>query len=292
MMQAPPKLLFVINPVSGGKGKINWDSAITEYFEPLAFEVFKLVLDGQNDHDRIVEQLERIHPTAVIAVGGDGTVSLVARLLVGKPIALGILPAGSSNGMATELGLPVGIDETLAVVARGHHRNADVIRINKEHICLHLSDIGLNAKLVKHFEEGGLRGKWGYVTKVLKTLWTKKSIKVTIRTDDREESHMALMVVLANASKYGTGAVINPLGDMYDGRFEVVIMRRLAISELLRMWFRPQPFNPKNIKIYPATEVFIQTRRKAHFQVDGEYLGKVNTVEADILPGQLKLIVP
>ncbi len=58
---------------------------------------------------------------------------------------------------------------------------------------------------------------------------------------------MALMVVLANATKYGTGAVINPEGNLYDGKFEVVIMRRLAFSELIKMWFNPQPFNPKRL---------------------------------------------
>jgi diacylglycerol kinase family enzyme len=102
----------------------------------------------------------------------------------------------------------------------------------------------------------------------------------------------ALMVVLANATKYGTGAVINPEGDLYDGQFEVVIMKRLAITELLKMWFRPQPFNPTKIKVYPATSVSIETTRKVHFQVDGEYLGKVRRVDANIIAGQLKLIVP
>jgi diacylglycerol kinase family enzyme len=102
----------------------------------------------------------------------------------------------------------------------------------------------------------------------------------------------ALMVVLANATKYGTGAVINPEGNLYDGKFEVVIMKKLAITELFKMWFRPSPFDPKKIRLFPATSVSIATKRKVDFQVDGEYLGKVNKVDAHILAGQLKLIVP
>jgi diacylglycerol kinase (ATP) len=69
-------------------------------------------------------------------------------------------------------------------------------------------------------------------------------------------------------------------------------MKKLALSELLKVWFRPQPFNPAKIKVYPATSVSIQTTRKVHFQVDGEYLGKVHRVDANIIAGQLKLIVP
>jgi diacylglycerol kinase family enzyme len=58
------------------------------------------------------------------------------------------------------------------------------------------------------------------------------------------------------------------------------------------MWFRFRPFDPRKMKIFPATSVKIHTTRKVDFQVDGEYLGKVNNVDAEILAGQLKLIVP
>jgi diacylglycerol kinase (ATP) len=287
-----PKMLFVINPISGGKTKTEWETSIKDFFKPLPFDIHLFVLDGENDRESIAYWIDALNPAVVVAVGGDGTVSLVAKQVLGKEIALGILPAGSANGMARELGIPEDPAAAMQIIADGNTKNTDVIKINEEHICLHLSDIGLNARLIKHFEEGKLRGKWGYATKVLKTLWTKSTMKVNVITEEREVQHVALMVVLANATKYGTGAVINPVGNLYDGIFEVVIMRRLAISELFKMWFRPQPFNPRKIKIFPATSVFIQTKKRVHFQIDGEYLGKVNKVEANILKGQLKLIVP
>lgn len=117
-------------------------------------------------------------------------------------------------------------------------------------------------------------------------------MKVHIKIDGQEIIHAAEMVVLANASRYGTGAVINPQGNLYDGHFEVVIMRKLALSELFKMWFRFRPFDSQKIKVFPATSANIQTSRKVHFQVDGEYMGKVSSVDAEILAGQLKLIVP
>jgi diacylglycerol kinase (ATP) len=286
------QILFVINPISGGKIKTEWESAIMEYFSPLPFTIDVYLLTGKNDSDAIKSYIEKLKPERVVAVGGDGTVALVAKHLLGTGISLGILPAGSANGMAKELAIPENPITAMQIIAEGKTEDADVIKLNNDHISLHLSDIGLNAQLIKHFEEGKLRGKLGYATKVLKTLWTKSTMKVHIKTSKGESSHMALMVVLANASKYGTGAVINPGSSLYDGQFEVVIMRRLAVSELFKMWFRPQPFDPKKIKIFPATSVNIETTRKVHFQVDGEYLGKTNRVEAHILAGQLKLIVP
>jgi diacylglycerol kinase (ATP) len=284
-------ILFVINPISGGRTKNDWESAIKEYFKPLESSIEFFVLTGSDDSESIRHWLEKIKPTKVVAVGGDGTISLVAREIIGKDVALGIIPAGSANGMARELGIPLMPNEALEIVANGTVRNADVIEVNK-HICMHLSDIGLNAQLIKHFEEGKIRGKLGYATKVIKTLWTKSTMSLKVNIRGKEVNMKALMVVLANATKYGTGAVINPQGDLYDGQFEVVIMKKLALTELLKMWFKPQPFNPAKIKVYPATSVNIQTTRKVHFQVDGEYLGKVHDIEAKIIAGQLKLIVP
>jgi YegS/Rv2252/BmrU family lipid kinase len=288
---APASILFIINPISGGKTKNDWESAIREYYKPLTSNPEFFMLTGSNDNVSIQHWIEKIKPSKIVAVGGDGTVSLVAREIIGKNIALGILPAGSANGMATELNIPIAANDALHVIEHGTIKNADVIDVNN-HICLHLSDIGLNAQLIKHFEEGKVRGKFGYATKVIKTLWTKSVMSLSINIKGKMVNMKALMVVLANATKYGTGAVINPEGNPYDGQFEVVIMKRLALTELLKMWFRPQPFNPTKIKIYPATSVSIQTTRKVHFQVDGEYLGKVKRVDANIIAGQLKLIVP
>ena len=100
------------------------------------------------------------------------------------------------------------------------------------------------------------------------------------------------MVVLANASKYGFGAVINPHGNLYDGLFEVIIIRRLSIREFFKMWFRPEMFDPKKIEMFHARSLTIETTRSVHFQVDGEYLGKVKKIKADIIPGKLKVLLP
>jgi YegS/Rv2252/BmrU family lipid kinase len=285
-------ILFIINPIAGGTPKDDWEIAIREYFKDLQINIEFFTLTGGDDSFSIKRLIEKFKPGKVAAVGGDGTVSLVARQVLGTGIALAILPAGSANGMAKELSIPLTHAEALDVIVNGNLKNADVIKINRDLICLHLSDIGLNALLIKYFEEGKIRGKLGYATKVIKTLWRKSPMIVTIKVKDTDVSVKALMVVLANATKYGTGAVINPLGSLYDGRFEVVIVKRLAISELFKMWFRPQIFDPSKIRLFPATSVTIATTRKVHFQVDGEYLGKVKKVEAHILPGQLKLVVP
>ena len=293
-MTAEPglKILFVINPISGAKGKIAWEPAIRKYFEGLAHSIEFFLLDGKDDATSLKYWIEKLQPQRVIAVGGDGTVSLVAEQLLQTNIAMGILPAGSANGMAKELDIPAEVDGALDIILNGEIKPCDAIRINDNELSLHLSDLGVNAQLVKYFEQGNLRGKLGYALKVFKVLWRKKMMDVTIQTNKEEIKRHAFMVVIANASKYGTGALINPEGNLSDGLFEIVVVRRINFISVLKMFLKFKRFNPKKVELFQAESAIITTVRKTHFQVDGEYLGKVDAVKATIIKSQLKLILP
>ncbi len=285
------KLLFVINPVAG-PGNNSWQDIISNYFTGKSFETDYYILEKTPDTAKLKTHIELTKPDRVIAVGGDGTVTMVAKLIAGSNMALGILPAGSANGMAKELNISSEPEEALAIIENGEIRSCDAIKINEKDICLHLSDIGLNAQLIKYFDEGKVRGKLGYARVLLKTLWNKRKIQVTLQSRNKEIKRAAFMVVIANASKYGTGAVINPEGSLDDGLFEVVVVRKLAVSEFFKMLFRPQPFDPKKIEIFHVTTLVIASRKTVHFQIDGEYMGKVNKIEARILPAYIDFIFP
>ena len=293
-MTAEPglKILFVINPISGAKGKIAWEPAIRKYFEGLAHSIEFFLLDGKDDATSLKYWIEKLQPQRVIAVGGDGTVSLVAEQLLQTNIAMGILPAGSANGMAKELDIPAEVDGALDIILNGEIKPCDAIRINDNELSLHLSDLGVNAQLVKYFEQGNIRGKLGYALKVFKVLWRKKMMDVTIQTNKEEIKRHAFMVVIANASKYGTGALINPEGNLGDGLFEIVVVRRIHFISVLKMFLKFKRFNPKKVELFQAEWAVITTVRKTHFQVDGEYLGKVDSVKATIIKSQLKIILP
>ena len=293
-MTAEPglKILFVINPISGAKGKIAWEPAIRKYFEGLAHSIEFFLLDGKDDATSLKYWIEKLQPQRVIAVGGDGTVSLVAEQLLQTNIAMGILPAGSANGMAKELDIPAEVDGALDIILNGEIKPCDAIRINDNELSLHLSDLGVNAQLVKYFEQGNLRGKLGYALKVFKVLWRKKMMDVTIKTNKEEIKRHAFMVVIANASKYGTGALINPEGNLGDGLFEIIVVRRIHFISVIKMFLKFKRFNPKKVELFQAESAVITTVRKTHFQVDGEYLGKVDSVKATIIKSQLKIILP
>ena len=285
------KILFVMNPVSGGKKKVNWESVIRNYFKNLPHTIEFYVLSGKDDTGSLDYWIDKLGITRIIAVGGDGTLTLLAKQLIGKDIIMGILPAGSANGMAKELDIPDDPKEALDIVVNGTIKHCDILKINDDDICLHLSDFGLNARLIKYFDESPLRGMWGYARMVVKALWRKRLVSAHIVADNMDLDLNAYMIVIANASKYGTGAIINPDGNVDDGFFEIVIVRKLSFFPLIKMFFNYKRLNPKKVEVFRTKTATIITTKKTHFQVDGEYKGKIDKVYAKILPEKLKLLV-
>ncbi|MBO0933500.1 diacylglycerol/lipid kinase family protein [Fibrella aquatilis] len=285
-------ILFAINPVSGGKDKTDTEQAIQTFCQQFNHTAHLLILTGQGDDLLLRDAIRTTKPDRVVAVGGDGTVKLVAEEVLGTNTPMGILPAGSANGLAFELGIPPTIDEALDVVVNGHTKLLDTICVDDADNCLHMSDIGMNAQLVNYYQQNNWRGKLGYARGALRVLLRHRLLKVSLKMGDEIIHRAAIMVVLANARGYGTGAVINPDGKLDDGVFEVVIVRRLSIWALLTMFWQHAPFDPKVVDIIPTQSVHITTRRKAYFQIDGEYQGRVTEVRAQIRPGQLPMMVP
>ncbi|MFL5739213.1 MAG: diacylglycerol/lipid kinase family protein [Flavisolibacter sp.] len=286
------KLLFVVNPISGGKQKQDWEASIRDYFQKLPHSIEFYLLTGKDDRVSIRHHMEQVKPDRVVAVGGDGTVKMLAELLKKTSLPLGIIPAGSANGMAKELGIPEEANEALQIITNGSCRKLDVIDINHKETCIHLSDVGLNAMLVRYFEKSDKRGMWGYARAVLRVLWGKQAMHIHIKTDHEELERKAFMVVIANAQTYGTGAIINPQGKTDDGLFEVIVVRKLNVWELFKMLVTHKPFDPECIEIFKTKNAELKIRHRAYFQIDGEYQGKESLVYAQIQPQVLYMMLP
>ena len=286
------KVLFVINPVSGGKEKTDWEEKIRTYFRESEHNMEFYVLTGVSDEVSVQHHIGSVQPDRVVGVGGDGTIKMLAGMLQRSDIPLGIIPAGSANGMARELGVPIEVQAALDISVNGMVKPIDVIRINGNDICIHLSDIGMNAMLVKYFEKSKKRGMTGYAKAIFRVLWEKRKLYVTIQTDSETVKRKAYMVVLANARMYGTGANINPDGDVSDGFFEVVVVRKLNLIEIFKGIFTDKSFHPRRIEVFKTSRATLSCLHRTYFQVDGEYRGKITSLEAAIAPGCLKVMVP
>jgi YegS/Rv2252/BmrU family lipid kinase len=284
------KLLFIVN-AAAGRRTTDWEKTIREYFEKKPFTIIIHHLSPPFTREQIQEQLNTHQPQRVIAVGGDGTVKLVTESVLNSHLPVGILPAGSANGMAKELGIAIDSEKALGIIIQGAVKNIDLIHINQE-LCIHLSDIGFNAFVVKTFETFSKRGMWSYIKAAFRVLWRHRHMEVTITGKNQTITRRAAMVVIANATKYGTGAVINPEGKLNDGLFEIIVIRKIAFSEIIKMMITHKAFDTSKTELFTASRVQMVSKHRVHFQVDGEYQGRIHSLEAECLPGALQVIVP
>lgn len=284
------KLLFIVNPASGNKN-INFIEEINAFFKERkeSAEVFELPKDC--DIAKIKQAIKKAKADRVIAVGGDGTLKLVAECLLQQDTPIGIIAAGSANGMAKELGIPLDVKEALALTVEGKPHQIHAVMVNNE-LCIHLADIGFNAYIIKKFDELPNRGMLTYAKAAWQAFWNHSKMEVSFKIDGQTIAHEAAMVGIANATKYGTGLEINPDGKLDDALFEVILVKEYAVMEILKIWTTKLPWNPKKIQSYQTDKLTITTKHKAHFQVDGEYLGKVNSVEAKLVPQAIHVIIP
>jgi diacylglycerol kinase (ATP) len=285
-------VLLVANPISGDLDKEELINEVAQKVEELGKSLTTYLTTGEDDAGKIKDILTNLKPERVLVAGGDGTIVLVAELLRDSPIVLGLLPAGSANGMATDFGIPNDLTIALDIALGESTIRMDGVEINGE-ISLHLSDLGLNALLVKNYEAGDTRGKLGYAKEVVKTLSEHEIFTVRISTSQNVIETEAVIVIIANAKKYGTGVTINPEGDIADGKFEVVIAKKIDVIELAKLLAGSTEFDPEVVTVLSVTECFIECiDKEAHFQIDGEYKGTVSRLNAKVLPGMVQIAIP
>ncbi|MEP7278626.1 MAG: diacylglycerol kinase family protein [Bacteroidota bacterium] len=284
----PLKLLFIINPGAGTRN-IHWPSEIDAFFNLLPHTTEQFLLEQHCSIDTIKDKINASAPDRVVAVGGDGTVKLVAECLLHTNIILGILPGGSANGLAKELGIPADVQGALQHLLKPETQRIHLVEINHQR-CIHLSDIGFNASVIKLFELGRRRGMAGYISAAWKVLWKHAVMQVTLQMGSHTIRRQAAMVVIANATRYGSGAVINPLGRLDDDVFEVVIIKKVSFAEIFKMMVTHRPYDKTKTELYQTQSLNIQSKKKVHFQIDGDYLGKTDRIEASILINALTII--
>ena len=234
----------------------------------------------------------------VLAVGGDGTVNEVARGLIGSRAALGIVPAGSGNGLARALRLPARPEQALAVLETGTRRAMDVGLLNGR-LFLNVAGVGFDAAVGHAFHErgkrGGRRGLLGYVSLSLHALLSYRPTPIELEVDGVRSTLEPFVLTFANGPQYGSGAVINPGGRLDDGQLEIVTFAALSIPRLLLASVRLFNGGIERAAGYsrrPATAAVVTAGAPIAVHVDGDPGTPVARIEVELRPRALEVVVP
>lgn len=291
-MSTQKNYILVVNPISGDVDKTEIIETAKNFAaeKNISLEVFETT--GKNDEAKIQKLQEKNNAERIIVAGGDGTIKMVAEAVENHDVILGILPAGSANGLSVDLNLPDSLEENLEIAFHNNYMEMDMIAINGKK-SLHLSDIGINAELVKNYENSNIRGKLGYALQAINTLaGLKDPFHVTIEAHDVKIQTEARMVVIANSQKYGTGVTINPHGVMNDGKFEIVILKNLDLIVFSKILSGNMPLESGDVEIVSTDQATITTDSPVSFQIDGEYCDEVTQLDVKIIPNQMKVAIP
>jgi diacylglycerol kinase family enzyme len=283
---------MVVNPVSGGIDKLVFIDAARLFAVKENLNFILYTTTGNDDLSKIKELYSIYKPERIIIAGGDGTIKMVAEAMEKQNVILGILPAGSANGLAVELNLIKTLEENLNIAFHNEGTEMDMVVINGKK-SMHLSDLGLNAELVKNYEMSDVRGMWGYALQAITTLIDlEEPFIATIQANNQTMVCMARMIVIANSKKYGTGVVINPDGVVNDGKFELVILKNLDLVVFVKIITGNIPINTEDVEVISTDKATITTNFPVSFQIDGEYCGEQTKLDIEILPKQMKIAIP
>jgi len=285
-------ILMVVNPISGDMDKAEFTDTAKLFAEKEGMDFFVYETTGKNDEQKIREACKEHKPYRVLIAGGDGTIKMVADALQDVDVVMGILPAGSANGLSVDLNLPSSLEENLEIAFNSNYMEMDMVCIN-DIKSLHLSDLGLNAQLVKNYEESSTRGMMGYALQAITTLSEQEEpFNATITANNTTIETVARMIVIANSQKYGTGVTINPNGKMNDGKFEIVILKNLDLIVFAKIISGNIPVDSEDVEIISTDKATITTSFPVSFQIDGEYIGKETKLDIHILHKQMKVAIP
>src|SRR6218665_435685 len=283
---------MIVNPISGDVDKEEFVAAAEAFAAQENQDFILYETDGENDISNIKKIYETHKPQRMLVAGGDGTIKMVAEALEQHDVILGILPAGSANGLSVDLDLPDSLEENLKIAFHNNFMEMDMICINGKK-SLHLSDLGLNAQLVKNYENSSTRGMIGYALQAITTLSEQEEPFTAIITANNQTTEcVARMIVIANSQKYGTGVTINPNGVMNDGKFEIVILKNLDLLVFGKIITGNMPVDSDDVEIISTDKAKIELNTAVSFQIDGEYIGQEKTLDIYILPRQMKVAIP
>lgn len=287
------KILFVINPISGNADKENAISLIKSWCQSLKQQSYFYKTTGNGDLQELKKIIEQEQPRKVVCVGGDGTVKMCAELLLNSNISLGIIPMGSANGMATELAISGDPRQALKVIEANITKRIDLLRFDNERLGIHISDLGANAGMVKYYEKNERRGFLGYAQAIVSHLSEVNTFGAQLQVDDGDSQKVrGIMIAISNAKRYGTGAVINHIGKIDDGKMEITVVKRLGFTNLAEHFMDWISGNSDHIEVLQAQKVQIKLDEPTSFQVDGEFIGEKTEVSAEVVPNCLSVLVP
>ncbi len=287
-------ILFIINPISGGRGKLRIPDFIDQYLDKEKFNPNFVFSEYVGHAGELADEAATKNFDVIVAAGGDGTINEVASKVLKHKKILGILPLGSGNGLARFLRISKNLRYALSLINAFKVDEIDTAEFNNK-CFFNLAGMGFDAHLSSVFSKDKKRGLSGYVKLGFKEVFNYKAQTYLLNIDGVAYTRKAFAISIANSSQYGNDVYIAPNASVKDGLLDVCIIKPFPIIKLPLLGYvmlRGKAETSDMIEIIKGKNIKITREKAGAVHVDGEPLQMGTEIEAVVNPLSLKVIVP
>ncbi len=291
---AENRVFFIINRYSGTAFRSAIEGRIIDMCAQLQLEGTIEYTQHKGHATELARQAVASGCPRVFAMGGDGTVNEVAQGLVDTPAAMGILPAGSGNGLARHLHIPLKTHLALRLLDQHKIITMDTLRIN-DLLSVNVSGIGFDAHVAGKFGRNGKRGLISYGKLVMKEFPGFKEFPVEIKLDGKIVKRKSFILALANSSQFGNNAKISPFASVCDQLIDVCFIKKVPITQAVafaQKMFSGHMNRSRFVEVVQGKHIKIGFDRPMPYHIDGEAMEPKATFDVRLVPGSLRMIVP
>ncbi|WP_442878955.1 diacylglycerol/lipid kinase family protein [Chryseobacterium sp.] len=284
---AMEKVAFIINPFSAKK---NYQPFLNELKNKVQNPLYYISESILGTDDFIKTHFNEVD--FFVAIGGDGTISTVAKQLINTEKVLAIFPAGSGNGFSNETQFSKNLDELLDKLKAKKSRKIDTFTVN-DRLSINVSGTGFDGKVVKEFEKTN-RGFKNYIKVSLKTFFSYKPIKLKFFDENyKQYNGKYLMVNIANTRQFGNNAYIAPMASKSDGLVDMVLVKKFPLTYSPLFAFRMFTKKLKEddyITYLPVSEIEFKVNTK-NWHLDGEFNKIKSPIHVKVQPSSLNILI-
>jgi len=285
-------ILFIINPISGGKDKKDFPAIAHKFLNKEIFEAsFELTQRAHHAYEIAKDAVQK-GIDVVVAVGGDGTINEVASALEGSNTTMGIVPCGSGNGLARTLNVSLNADKAVKALNNLNVETIDTALLSGNKF-FNVAGVGFDAWISFLFANMPNRGFKGYIKTTFNEIRSYQPKTYEVEIDGVVLQRKAFMISIANSSQFGNNAYIAPSASLKDGLLDVCIVKPFplyAFPLLAYRLFNKTSEKSRYVEIIKGKNIRITTDKPEVIHLDGEPKEFSGEIFASIKPLSLKVL--
>lgn len=285
-------ILFIINPNSGNKkAKSEIPQLIENQLDKRLFNSKIIQTEYAGHATKITEDAVRKQVEIVVAIGGDGTVNEIAKVAVGTDTTVGIIPMGSGNGLARELGISMTPSKAIEQLNQASRIKIDSCEIN-ENPFFCTAGVGFDAHCAEVFSKLSSRGLRNYIKVGLQEYWKYKPLQITFAGLD----YQVFSMTFANARQFGNDALVAPSATIDDGFIDCTILNPhpfLAAPLLIGQLFNGTLPDSQYVEAFRGKKFTVNSEKNFLIHYDGEPMQlSTNELKVRVFEKSLNVMMP